>query len=119
MRRWLIFTALLAAGSPVAASAHAFLDHAVPAVGATVPTAPRQVQMFFTQQLEAAFSGAAIADAGGKTIATGAATVDPRNPMALVLNLPSLSPGRYRVSWHVVSVDTHRTEGSFSFEIRP
>jgi len=36
-----------------------------------------------------------------------------------VLNLPPLTPGHYKVSWHVVSVDTHRTEGSFSFDIQP
>jgi methionine-rich copper-binding protein CopC len=39
--------------------------------------------------------------------------------MAMVLNLPTLTPGHYKVSWHVVSVDTHRTEGSFSFDIQP
>nr|WP_280113455.1 copper resistance protein CopC [Methylobacterium nodulans] len=32
---------------------------------------------------------------------------------------PRLPPGIYRVTWHVVSVDTHRTQGSFTFEIRP
>ena len=36
---------------------------------------------------------------------------------ALVLPLPRLAPGRYRVRWHVVSVDTHRTEGSFEFSV--
>jgi methionine-rich copper-binding protein CopC len=75
--------------------------------------------MFFTQQLEPAFSGATITEAGGKAVATGAAMVDPANPMAIVLNLPSLMPGHYTVSWHVISVDTHRTEGSFSFDIGP
>jgi methionine-rich copper-binding protein CopC len=28
-----------------------------------------------------------------------------------------LSPGTYRVHWHVLSVDTHKTEGSFSFRV--
>jgi hypothetical protein len=37
----------------------------------------------------------------------------------LVLPLPPLAPGRYRVRWHVVSVDTHRTEGEFGFEVTP
>jgi len=30
-----------------------------------------------------------------------------------------LAPGRYTVRWKVLSVDTHRTEGSFSFEVKP
>jgi len=117
MRR-VLSLALLVAGLPAAAFAHAFLDHAVPAVGATV-SAPREVRMFFTEPLELAFSGATIADTGGKAIATSAATVDPQNPMAMVLSLPSLAPGRYTVRWHVVSVDTHRTEGTFTFDIGP
>jgi methionine-rich copper-binding protein CopC len=120
MKRILVLIAALAAGLPAAAAfAHAFLDHAVPAVGAAVPAAPKQVQLFFTQELEPAFSGATLAAADGRAIATAAATVDPQNKMAMVLNLPTLAPGHYKVSWHVVSVDTHRTEGSFSFDIQP
>jgi len=120
MKRILILTALLTAASfSQPAQAHAFLDHAVPAVGSTVATAPSQVLMFFTQDLEPAFTAATIADAGGQPIATAAATVDPQNKAELVLNLPKLAPGHYKVSWHALSVDTHRTEGSFGFDIQP
>jgi methionine-rich copper-binding protein CopC len=119
MKRILVPIAMLAAGFPATAFAHAFLDHAVPAVGATLAAAPKQVQLFFTQGLEPAFSGATIVAADGQAIATGAATIDPRNPMEIVLNLPQLAPGHYKVSWHAVSVDTHRTEGNFSFDIQP
>jgi len=100
------------------ADAHAFLDHAVPAVGSTVAAAPAQIDMFFTQDLEPAFTGASLADANGQPIATGAAAVDPQNKAELVLKVPRLAPGHYKVSWHVVSVDTHRTEGSFGFDIQ-
>lgn len=112
--------ALLAASLPVAAAfAHAFLDHAVPAVGATVPTPPQQVLMFFTQGIEPAFSDATLSGADGQAIATQKAAIDPQNPMELVLKLPPLGPGHYKIRWHVVSVDTHRTEGSFSFDVQP
>jgi copper resistance protein C len=120
MKRILMPIALLAACLPGGtALAHAFLDHAVPAVGATIPTAPKVVQMFFTQGLEPTFSGATLSGPDGQPIATDAAKIDSQNPMELVLNLPPLTPGHYKVSWHVVSVDTHRTEGSFSFDIQP
>jgi copper resistance protein C len=119
MHRNLIPMALLAAVVPAAAFAHAFLDHAVPAVGSTVTAAPKEVQLFYTQQLEPAFTGATIADASGQPITSAAAAVDPQNPMELVLKLPPLTPGHYKVSWHALSVDTHRTEGSFSFDIQP
>lgn len=38
------------------ARAHAFLDHASPLVGSTVPTAPHEVSLSFTQNLEPSFS---------------------------------------------------------------
>jgi methionine-rich copper-binding protein CopC len=120
MKRIVMPIALLAAGLPAAvAFAHAFLDHAVPAVGSTVTAAPKEVQIFYTQALEPAFSAATLTGPDGRDIATGAAAVDPQNPMELVLKLPPLTPGHYKVSWHVVSVDTHRTEGTFSFDIQP
>ncbi|MEJ1978863.1 MAG: copper resistance protein CopC [Acetobacteraceae bacterium] len=37
----------------------------------------------------------------------------------LVLGLPALPPGLYKVIWHATSVDTHRTEGSYSFTVAP
>jgi len=30
-----------------------------------------------------------------------------------------LPPGLYKVTWHAVSVDTHRTQGDFSFSVKP
>jgi len=30
-----------------------------------------------------------------------------------------LKPGTYLVSWHVVSVDTHRTSGTYKFTVTP
>lgn len=118
MKTNLIFALLPAALSAQTAQAHAFLDHAVPAVGSTVAVAPKQVQLFFTQDLEPAFTGATIANANGQPVATGPAVFDPRNKAEMVLNLPPLAPGHYKVSWHALSVDTHRTEGSFAFDVR-
>jgi copper resistance protein C len=120
MRRHLVSLALLAGALwPSAALAHAFLDHAEPAVGATVNAAPSELRLFFTQELELAFSDVTLSGADGQAIATAAASIDPQNRAEMVLKLPPLAPGHYRVSWHAVSVDTHRTEGTFTFDIRP
>jgi copper resistance protein C len=99
--------------------AHAFLDHASPAVGSTVPTAPETVTMWFTQELEPAFTTATVTDASGNTVDTGPAQVDPKDPTELRVALKKLSPGTYTVSWHALSVDTHTTTGHFTFEIKP
>ena len=33
------------------------------------------------------------------------------------ISLRPLPPGTYKVNWHVLSVDTHKTEGSYSFTV--
>jgi copper resistance protein C len=107
-------TALLAASE---AQAHAFLDHASPAVGSSVPAPPSAVTMWFTQQLEPAFTTASVANASGDAVDAGPAAVDPQNPTELKVPLKPLPPGTYTVSWHALSVDTHTTQGHFSFTV--
>jgi methionine-rich copper-binding protein CopC len=98
------------------ANAHAFLDHAEPRVGNTVATAPREVTLWFTQKLEAAFSTITVTDAAGKRVDVGKTRVS-GNQMSV--SLRSAGPGTYHVTWHVLSVDTHTTDGSFAFKVGP
>lgn len=100
------------------AGAHAFLRQAVPPVGGIVSSAPAEIRLTFTEGVEPAFSRIELTTPEGKPIKTGPATVDPRDNTQLILQLPRLAPGRYRVKWRVVSVDTHPTEGDYVFEIR-
>lgn len=109
-----VTTTLLAAPD---VQAHAFLDHAAPAVGSTVPTSPAAVTMWFTQQLEPAFTTATVTDSAGKSVDDGAAQVDPKDPTELRVALKPLPPGSYTVSWHALSVDTHTTQGHFTFDV--
>src|SRR5207244_9750333 len=116
--RLLLATAAMLVGI-AGAAAHAFLSQAAPPVGGVVSATPREVRITFSEAIEPAFSAIELATADGQPVSAGRATVDPRDNTQLVLPLPPLAPGRYRVSWHVVSVDTHRTEGQYGFEIRP
>ena len=102
---------LLATGE---ASAHAFLDHAEPRVGNKVATAPHQVTLWFTQKLEAAFSTITVTNAAGERVDTGKTRVS-GNQMSI--SLRSGGPGTYHVTWHVLSVDTHTTDGNFTFQV--
>jgi methionine-rich copper-binding protein CopC len=101
----------------VGAQAHAFLDHASPAVGSSVPTAPPVVTLWFTQDLEPAFSSVTVTNQAGQRVDLGNARIAPGSPAELQIGLRPLPPGTYLVSWHVVSVDTHPTEGTFTFEV--
>ncbi len=103
----------------VAASGHTFLKGAVPSVGGIVSTPPQQIRLTFDDDIESALSGIEVSTAAGQRIATGPAAVGSRDNTQLVLALPRLSPGRYKVSWHVITVDTHLTEGEYMFEIKP
>jgi methionine-rich copper-binding protein CopC len=96
------------------ASAHAFLDHAQPRVGNTVATAPREVTLWFTQKLEPAFSTITVTNAAGQRVDTGKTRVS-GNQMSV--SLRSGGAGTYRVTWRVLSVDTHTTDGSFTFQV--
>jgi methionine-rich copper-binding protein CopC len=89
------------------AQAHAFLDHASPAV----------VTLWFTQDLEPAFSSATVTNEAGQRVDLGNTRIPPGSPAELEIGLKPLPPGTYLVSWHVVSVDTHPTEGTFTFEV--
>ena len=109
----------LALGAGGSAWAHAFLERAAPRVGGTVQSAPDRVTLWFTEPLEAAFSSVKVLDAEGKQVDRGDKAVDKSEPMALHVSVPQLSAGKYRVTWRAVSVDTHVTEGDFTFEVRP
>jgi copper resistance protein C len=122
MRRFpaIIVGAAVCAFAATAAYAHAFLDHAVPGVGATVSGSPSELTLTFTESLVPAFSGVQIATAAGAPVAAGKATVDPSDPATLHVRLGQpLRPGAYKVTWHVVSVDTHHTQGTYAFTVSP
>ncbi|HEX4123304.1 MAG TPA: copper resistance CopC family protein [Tepidisphaeraceae bacterium] len=101
------------------ASAHAFLDHSDPKVGSTVTAVPSVVKAWFTQHLEPAFSTMQVFDSNGTKVDKNDAHVDSDDPSLLIVSLPTLPAGTYTVKWKVVSVDTHRTSGSFHFTIQP
>ena len=97
------------------ARAHAMLDRASPAVGSTVAAAPRAVTLTFTENIEPAFSLVRVEDASGGRVDQGKAQLGGRN--VLRVGLKPLPPGSYKVIWKVLSVDTHATQGSFSFQV--
>ena len=96
-----------------AAQAHAELDHAVPAVGSTVASSPGQVTLYFTESLEPKFSGGEVRNGAGARVDHGASV----SGKVMRLSVGSLPAGSYNVKWHALSVDTHKTEGSFSFTV--
>ena len=97
-----------------AALAHAALHHTSPPAGSTLPTAPTEVSLWFTDNLEGAFSSVEVTDSGGGRVDHGKAEVSGN---AMRVGIKALSPGSYHVHWRAVSVDTHKSEGDFTFKI--
>ena len=106
---------LIAMASSGAALAHAALRHASPGAGSTVSESPMRVTLTFTDTLEAAFSAADVTDSSGVRVDEGKSQV---NGNMIRIRLKTPSPGSYRVHWRAVSVDTHRSEGSFTFSVK-
>ena len=116
MRALLIIVFTLAGFS--LAQAHAFLDHAEPKVGSTQAEPPPQMKIWFTEELEGAFSKIQVFDAGGNEVDQKDVKIDPTNKAVMTVSLPKLRPGTYKVKWSAVAVDTHHTTGTFTFTIK-
>ena len=100
-------------GCSTTAQAHALLEHASPAVGSTVASSPGSVTLYFTEKLEPKFSGGEVRGSGGARVDHGTSV----SGNMMRLNVSGLRPDRYSVTWHALSVDTHKTQGSFNFQV--
>ena len=116
MKRIVIFFLILVAAS-ARLKAHAFLQGAEPAVGSTVQTSPSEVRIRFTENIEPAFSSIQVFDPSGKEVDKHDVSLDHSDHARLHVSLPRLGAGIYKVVWRVVSVDTHVTSGSFTFQV--
>lgn len=115
-----ILIACVLALAPVSALAHAHMDQSKPASGSTVAASPNEVSVSFTEAVEPKFSSIVVQDAKGVAVQVGKAEGGAGNTAELKVKLkPSLPPGVYTVIWKILSVDTHRTEGSFRFTVKP
>jgi methionine-rich copper-binding protein CopC len=99
--------------------AHAMADHSEPRVGSQLSRPPTLVKIWFTQEVEPAFSRIQVFGSDGKEVDKKDTHVDPQDHHVLMVSLTPLPPGTYRVHWQVVSVDTHRTQNDFKFVVKP
>ena len=107
------------------ASAHARLLTASPAADAAV-TSPSEVTLVFSEALSADFSGVELAmlTMPGMTMdqpmmIEGIEVAVASDGKTLVAKPAApLGAGRYKLTWHVVTTDTHRIEGVLEFEVK-
>src|SRR5258707_9954416 len=117
MKRIILVFILVVLADSARLEAHAFLKDAAPGVGSTVQTSPGEVRIRFTENVEPALSSIQVFDASGKEVDKRDLHLDRSDQALMHVSLPPLEAGSYKVIWRVVSVDTHVTNGNFTFRI--
>jgi copper resistance protein C len=117
MKRPIVLVLFIVLGGAAQLKAHAFIEHAEPAAGSTVQTSPAEIKIRFTEKLEPAFSSIQVFDGSKKEVDKRDVHLDHSDGALLHVSLPQLGAGTYTVTWRVVSVDTHVTNGSFTFRV--
>ncbi|MBU6428071.1 MAG: copper resistance protein CopC [Cyanobacteria bacterium REEB65] len=105
--------------SAKAAGAHAFPTKTDPPVGWTVQVAPKAIRIWYTMGIQPGLGFIEVKSASGQVVSQGPAKVGAPHDSLLVEPLVPLRPGKYFVSWHVLAVDGHPTQGHFAFTFRP
>lgn len=116
-RRTLTSVLLLASLATITnAYAHAHLKDETPAANGTAP-APKELRLSFSEGVEAKFTKVTITD-DGEPVAIKSIETDPSDQKLLIITPEQpLKAGEYKVEWQAVSVDTHKSEGNYSFKV--
>jgi copper resistance protein C len=115
---WLYAVALLAivVSNPIVALAHSFPEKETPSAGQKVASPPSEIMIGFDAPIEKLFAKLEVAGADGTNNAVGAPQVSD-DGRQLSVKVGALKPGDYTVKWAVVCIDTHHTEGSYTFSV--
>ena len=109
----------IAVAFPGRATAHAVLLRTIPPTGQTLPKAPDQVKLLFSEPIDAAFSSVHVVDNAKQRVDINDGGVDPNDDHQLVVSLQTgLASGIYTVSWRSLStIDVHPDEGQYALYV--
>jgi copper transport protein len=114
----LMAVAVLLAGGPSRAGAHALLLSSYPAHGGALSKAPAFVEVRFNEPVTAAFTPLTVRDSAGRQVDRGDGALEPNDPTLLTVTLPrDLPDGLYTAQYRVVSLDGHPVEGTLAFGV--
>jgi methionine-rich copper-binding protein CopC len=103
--------------SSTSAFAHAHLESSSPKPDAVLTAPPAEVVVELSEAIEPKFSSIEVKDAKGARVDNDDPHLAPGDPKRLLVSLPPLAPGSYTVDWKIMSIDTHKTHGRFSFKV--
>jgi methionine-rich copper-binding protein CopC len=102
---------------PVLVQAHTHLHRSEPAEGSKLTTSPAEVTLWFSEDLGGNFSSVKVLNSAGQQVDNKDKQFDSKDHTLMRVTLPTLPPGVCKVIWRAVSVDTHATDGEFTFEV--
>lgn len=90
-----------------------------PADKGTVTGSPSELNLTFTESLNLKFSAVKVTGPDKTVVKLGNPRLT-RNDTGLTIPVPApLGAGTYTVEWHVLSTDGHKTNGSYTFTVKP
>lgn len=102
-------------GTPIV-SAHATLERSVPSANSVLEAAPTRIELDFDDAVDADLAAIELFDAEGDPLPLGPATALTDDIVAAEL-ATALAAGLYAVRWRVTSLDGHRIDGAFAFQV--
>ncbi|MSX95538.1 MAG: hypothetical protein F2739_03240, partial [Actinobacteria bacterium] len=110
-----ILIGVLALGTGIA-SAHATVVSSTPSDGASLPSAPKEVNVTFSEDVSAVSGGLSVLNRDGKRVDDGTSHVS--NGRTLLTGIAdSLPDGTYVATYRVLSADGHPVSGAFIFGV--
>ena len=115
--RFVLLLVLMTCASAV--FAHAKYERSDPGRRSVVARSPEIIKIWFSEQLEPAYSTIVVKTKAGKSVTDEKAFVaDDGTGKLLILKLPKLEAGKYSVFYRVLSVDGHIVDSKFKFRIK-
>jgi methionine-rich copper-binding protein CopC len=112
--------ALALFGTSSMAFAHAHLESANPKKDAVLSTPPKQVTLHYSEALEKALCNVEVKDLKSGAVVSEnkiQEVGDKHDTLRVELKPTIKSPGKFQVTWKVVSKDSHRMSGNYVFSI--
>jgi len=102
------------------ALAHAEYQSSVPESDATVKSAPKEVSIVFSEEVNPDLSRIVVNDSAGTEVDIGNSHIVGGDAKQLAVDVKSLQAGTYVVLWTSVAADDgHKLTGKFKFTVAP
>jgi methionine-rich copper-binding protein CopC len=96
--------------------AHTALTKSEPAAGKTVTAAPKQIQLWFNEKIDAAVSKIELTGPSGKVNLSPAHAMGEKSLMAGISG--QIADGSYTIAWQTAGDDGHVVKGSVKFTLK-